>query len=138
MTSAISETSKSDHSAEKTVSKKSLTIAEMASAYEVSHRTLRFYEDRGLLRPHREGQKRLYGPVEQAQLDRILRGKRLGFTLIEIIEMLEKAPSKTKLIVNKEKVTDQIAYLIARRKQIDDAISELHLQLIKQNIQPRK
>ena len=62
-----------------------MSIGDMARTFNVSQRTLRFYEDRGLLSPRRDGSTRLYGASERQRLDMILRAKRLGFTLTEII-----------------------------------------------------
>ncbi|PCH94934.1 MAG: MerR family transcriptional regulator [Rhodobacteraceae bacterium] len=66
-----------------------LTIREMCDKYNVTARTLRFYEDRELLSPIREGQKRLYTKREQARLKLILRGKTFGFTLDDMHKILE-------------------------------------------------
>lgn len=65
-----------------------LTIREMCDKYNVTARTLRFYEDRELLSPIREGQKRLYTKREQARLKLIIRGKSFGFSLDDMHEIL--------------------------------------------------
>lgn len=65
-----------------------LTISQMSRRYNVTHRTLRFYEDRGLLTPHREGNARIYRAADQVRFEMILRGKKLGFTLTEIINLI--------------------------------------------------
>lgn len=59
-------------------------ISQMSSRYQVTFRTLRFYEDRGLLQPVRRGTARLYTVRDRTRLQLILKGKRLGFTLTEI------------------------------------------------------
>lgn len=65
------------------------TITELAEAFAVTARTLRFYEDCGLLEPERRGQTRLYSERDRKRLRLVLRGKRLGFALDEIKEMLD-------------------------------------------------
>jgi len=69
-----------------TVAGREATISEMARAYGVTSRTLRFYEDRKLLRPRRAGSARYYGDADHARLATILKGKQLGFTLTEIAD----------------------------------------------------
>ncbi len=65
-----------------------LTIGELTRAAGITARTLRFWEDQGLLRPRREGQRRLYGPRERTRVALIQRGQRLGFSLAEVKEIL--------------------------------------------------
>lgn len=66
----------------------SYSIADLAAHYDVTHRTIRYYEDQGLLSPARQGQARIYSAADRARLGWILRGKRVGFSLAEISEML--------------------------------------------------
>lgn len=66
-----------------------LTIRQMCDLFQVTARTLRFYEDKELIKPIREGQKRLYTKREQARVKLILRGKRFGFSLEQIRELLD-------------------------------------------------
>ena len=65
-----------------------LTISQMSRLYSVSLRTLRFYEDRGLIKPRREGNARFYRAAERVRLEMILQGKKLGFTLTEINDLI--------------------------------------------------
>lgn len=68
------------------------TIANLADEFDVTHRAIRFYEDQGLLSPEREGknaQVRMYSASDRTRLRLILRGKRLGFSLSEIKEILD-------------------------------------------------
>ena len=65
------------------------SIAELAREFAVTPRTIRFYEDEGLIRPRRQGLTRLYTVGERAKLGWILRGKRLGFSLAEIKQLLD-------------------------------------------------
>ena len=68
---------------------KTMTIREMCDAFDVTPRTLRFYEAKELLFPVREGQKRLFTKRDRARLKLILRGKRFGFSLEEIRQLLD-------------------------------------------------
>lgn len=65
------------------------TIAELAREFEVTARTIRFYEDEGLIKPRRRGLARIYEAGDRARLGWILRGKRLGFSLAEIRDLLD-------------------------------------------------
>ena len=65
------------------------SIAELAREFEITARTIRFYEDEGLIKPRRQGLTRLYSAGDRARLGWILRGKRLGFSLAEIKELLD-------------------------------------------------
>jgi DNA-binding transcriptional MerR regulator len=65
------------------------SIAELAREYGITARTIRFYEDEGLIKPRRQGLTRLYTGGDLARLGWILRGKRLGFSLAEIKELLD-------------------------------------------------
>ena len=67
-----------------------LTIREMVDTFNVTARTLRFYEAKELLSPIREGQKRLFTKRDQARLKLILRGKRFGFALEEIRQLVQR------------------------------------------------
>lgn len=105
-----------------------VTIGEVARTFEVSLRTLRFYEDRGLLVPRREGTSRLYGPNEKARLSSILSLKHLGFTLTEIREIMvdaDKRPTTGGPRLRAEQVKAQLAHLEKQRRDIDGAISAL-------------
>ncbi len=65
------------------------TISQLAREFEVTPRALRFYEDKGLLTPRRDGMNRVYSHRDRARLQLILRGKRVGFSLAEIREMID-------------------------------------------------
>lgn len=65
------------------------TITELAREFNITTRTIRFYEDQGLLDPHREGRRRIYGNRDRTRLKLILRGKRLGFSLSETRELFD-------------------------------------------------
>jgi len=65
------------------------TITELANELAITTRTIRFYEDQKLLKPARKGNRRIYGPRDRTRLKLVLRGKRLGWTLVEIREVLD-------------------------------------------------
>lgn len=65
------------------------SIGDLSSEFALSHRAIRFYEDHGLLAPRRIGGNRVYGARDRARLQLILRGKRLGFALADIKELLD-------------------------------------------------
>jgi DNA-binding transcriptional MerR regulator len=66
----------------------SYSIRDLATEFAVTTRTIRFYEEKGLLKPKREGQRRVYGPADRTRLRLILRGKRLGLSLDESAEII--------------------------------------------------
>ncbi|WP_086933377.1 MerR family transcriptional regulator [Agarilytica rhodophyticola] len=67
----------------------SYTISELANEFDITTRTIRFYEDKGLLQPVREGQKRIYSQADRVRLILILRGRRLGFSIDESKDLIE-------------------------------------------------
>lgn len=103
-------------------------IGEMAKSFGVTLRALRFYEDRGLIRPIRHGASRFYDAAARARFETILRGKQLGFTLTQIFAMLpkdEKSESREKLDLKEGQVLTQIAQLERKREELDTAITAL-------------
>ena len=95
------------------------TIGELAAAFSLSPRAIRFYEDQGLLSPDRAGTQRVYSKRDRARLQLILRGKRLGFSLADIREFLDLYDSdRTK--------HRQMAMTLARTRS---RIAELEQQL---------
>lgn len=106
------------------------TIRELAQEFQVSVRALRFYEDRKLLRPRRIGGARLYDARDRLRLQMILKGKRLGFTLSEIHEILARGEftcdtGGTGLGLTGEQAALQLSHLERQRREIDEAIAEL-------------
>ena len=103
------------------------TIGEMAADFGVSLRTLRFYEDRKLLRPRREGNTRLYGAGDRMRMQMILKGKQLGFTLTEISELIgaQNASDDFEGNLRPAQIETQIDHLERQRREIDEAISRL-------------
>lgn len=110
-----------------------LTIRQMCDAYDVTPRTLRFYEAKELISPMRVGQKRLYGRRSQARLKLILRGKRFGFSLEEIRQLLDLYylgdQQQTQLTKTYEKGLDRLAEMKRQRDELSQTISELEEQL---------
>lgn len=106
------------------------TISDLSSEFSVTTRTLRFYETRGLLDPKRRGQTRLYSRRDRARLKLILQGKRVGFSLNEIKEMLElydlKDGQTTQLRVSLKRFRERINDLEAQKRDIEEAINDLH------------
>jgi DNA-binding transcriptional MerR regulator len=104
-------------------------IGDIAKKYDVTLRTLRFYEDKGLLSPKRDGNARLYSRREEARLKLILLGRKVGFSLRDVKQMLDlydPAGANTKqLRLTLEKSEKQLARLNKQRQAIDEAISEL-------------
>lgn len=109
------------------------TIGDLAQEFGITLRTLRFYESRGLLSPARSGLTRIYSAKDRARLAIILKGKQLGFTLIEIRAMLaneEKGGNSSTatvggLSLSREQIVEQLDLLKTQRKEIEDAIVEL-------------
>lgn len=110
-----------------------MTIREMCDAYEVTPRTLRFYEAKELLFPIREGQKRLFTRRDRARLKLILRGKRFGFSLEELRQLLDLYDmgdqQHTQLVKTYEIAEQRLEEMEARRAELDEAISELKEQM---------
>ncbi len=105
------------------------TIGELASEFDTTLRTIRFYEDRGLLTPERQGTTRIFHDRDRVRLQLILRGKRLGFTLDEIahvINMYDETPGRRGqlefLIADIDKRRHA---LLAKRRDLDESLSEL-------------
>lgn len=115
--------------AAETVAGRETTIGEMARTYGVTLRTLRFYEDRNLLRPRRVGSARYYGGVDRARLAMILKGKQLGFTLTEIADLIgaDDGAAKSDFAerLQPAQIADQLRYLERQRREIDEAIAQL-------------
>ena len=104
-------------------------IGEMASACGVTLRALRFYEDKGLLSPHREGTTRLYTRRDRARLKLILLGRKIGFSLRDVKQMIDlydpTGSNAKQLRTALEKSEKQLGRLQKQRAAIDEAISEL-------------
>lgn len=104
------------------------TITDLTREFDISTRTIRFYEDEGLIQPVRRGRTRLFRPADRRLLMFILRGKRLGFSIAEIREimaMYKEAPGeKGQLQLLMEKVGEKRDQLRQKRRDIDETIEE--------------
>ncbi len=105
------------------------SISELAGEFAVTARALRFYEDKGLLTPSRHGQTRVFSAADRARLRLVLRGKRVGFSLDEIREMLDleaiTSDSPQHLGLWLKRFRARIDALKQQRRDIEDAIEEL-------------
>jgi DNA-binding transcriptional MerR regulator len=109
-----------------TVAEEFLTISEMARESGATPRALRFYESKGLLSPRRQGALRLYGRADRERLALVLRAKGLGFTLVEIRQMLDcEQPGFAALSITRRQCFDQIKLLERRKREIETALAEL-------------
>jgi DNA-binding transcriptional MerR regulator len=110
-----------------------LTIREMCDAYDVTPRTLRFYESKELLSPIRAGTKRLFTRTDRARLQLILRGKRFGFSLEDIRQLLDmydrNGSNHAQLTRTFDLARQRLAQMQAQRAELDTAINELAAQL---------
>ena len=105
-----------------------LTFKEMCAKYEVTPRTLRYYEYIELLQPTREGRTRFYGPRECARMTLILRGRRFGFQLEELRQwllMYEKEGTAAQMKAWIEMADRQLIDLATQKEQLQQAMNEL-------------
>lgn len=105
------------------------SIGEMCEAFGVTARALRFYEDEELIAPERRGTARIYSDRDRARLAWILRGKRLGFSLADIKELLDLYDvgdgRETQRLKTIERCREQVERLERQRVDIDTTIAEL-------------
>ncbi len=111
------------------VTSQTWTIAEVAEEFGITHRTVRHYEDLGLLSPERRGTQRVYHRRDRTRLNLILRGKRLGFPLEEIRTIIDLYDAPRGRSSQLEYVLGQIDELRAdleqRRRDLDESLAEL-------------
>lgn len=118
-------------------------IGDMAKKFGVTLRTLRFYEDKGLLNPRREGSTRLYTRRDSARLKLILFGRKVGFSLRDVKQMIDlydpAGTNAKQLRLTIDKSEKQLGRLQKQRQQIDEAIGELtsHLSVVRQLLAER-
>ena len=108
--------------------KSAFTIGELSREFGVTLRALRFYENKGLISPHREGLSRLYSHGDRTRLALILKGKKLGFTLSEIRQMIAAEEGETdnkSLALSREKCLEQIELLKKQKAEIEEGLNEL-------------
>ncbi|CAB3836141.1 MerR family transcriptional regulator [Achromobacter animicus] len=108
------------------------TISELAREFDVTPRTIRFYEHQGIVSPAREGRNRIFGPRDRTRLKLALRGKRLGLQLSEILTLIDMydGPGDTEVqlrqylsVLEQHRVT-----LEQQRRDIDDTLQEISEQ----------
>ena len=108
-------------------------IGDLAEEFGVTLRTLRFYEDKGLLKPTRAGVTRLFTKRDRARLKLILRGKRFGFSLEEIRQLLDLYhmgdQQQTQLVRTYEIARQRLADMEHQRDELNEAIDDLKDQL---------
>lgn len=111
-----------------------LTIREMCEAFDVTPRTLRFYEAKELLFPIRDGQKRLFTRRDRGRLKLILRGKRFGFALEEIRQLLDlydrSGQQNAQLVRTLAIARDRLTQMRRQRDELTEAITELEQELL--------
>jgi DNA-binding transcriptional MerR regulator len=105
------------------------TIRDLAREFFVTSRTLRFYEEKGLLNPTRRGQERLYSRRDRARLKLVLMGKNVGFSLEDVRALLDLYDlgdgQMTQLTVALQKFEEKLTELDARRRDLDRTYAEL-------------
>ena len=106
---------------------KHYSISELATEFDVTTRTIRFYEEKGLLAPARKGTSRIYSSADHTKLKLILRGKRLGFSLEEsgeIISMYDPAHGNT------AQLKKLMATIQTRREQLANQMEDLKVMML--------
>lgn len=110
------------------MSEQRLSFKEMCAKFDVTPRTLRYYEYIELLSPTREGRSRYYGPREVARMTLILRGRRWGFALEDIrqwLEIYEEKGTETQLRTWIDLADRQLEELRSQKEQLEQSIAEL-------------
>jgi DNA-binding transcriptional MerR regulator len=104
-------------------------IGDLAGQFGITLRALRFYEDKGLINPQRNGTTRLYSHRDRARLKLILLGRKVGFSLREVKQLLDlydpSGSNEAQLRATLEKTGKQQEKLVSQRNAIDEAIAEL-------------
>ncbi|QJX03238.1 MerR family DNA-binding transcriptional regulator [Alcanivorax sp. IO_7] len=99
-------------------------MGELARDFDVTTRTIRFYEDQGLLSPKRRGQTRIYSPADRTTLKLILRGKRLGFSLAESRDLIFMyRPARD----NREQLEALIGKITEKRAQLEQQLTDIRI-----------
>lgn len=107
-----------------------MTFKEMCAAFDVTPRTLRYYEYIELLQPEREGRARFYSPRESARMKLIMRGRKFGFALEDIRQWLliyEKEGTEAQMRAWVKMASRQLEELAEQRAQLDEAMEELQI-----------
>jgi DNA-binding transcriptional MerR regulator len=105
---------------------RSFTIAELAAEFDITPRAIRFYEDTGLLEPGRVGRNRVYSQRDRTRLKLTLRGKRLGLSLSEILQLVRMYDSEADTAPQLEAF---MAILLAHRAQLEQQLDDIRVML---------
>ena len=109
--------------------KNNIGIRDLATEFGVTTRTIRFYEEKGLLNPDREGQRRRYSAADRTKLRLILRGRRLGFSLDESAEIIlmygSPGNNKKQLEALADKIGEKRKQLLERRRELNAMLKEM-------------
>ena len=107
------------------------SISDLAKSFGLTTRAIRFYEDKGMLNPERHGTRRSFSRKDRARLKLIVRGKKLGFSLAEIHDLIElyetEADEVSQLVSYKRKLSEHRQRLEKQRYELEQAIAELHV-----------
>lgn len=107
------------------------SISELSSEFDITPRAIRFYQDKGLLNPRREGQVRIFSGADKTRLRLILRGKRLGFSLAEIQEIFDlyqpQSNNDRQLQLLLDKISERKKSLRQKIRDIDELMADLAL-----------
>lgn len=105
------------------------SITDLTREFDVSTRTIRFYEDEGLIKPLRRGRTRLFRPSDRVLLKQILRGKRLGFSIAEIREIIEvyraSKGEEPQIRLMMARIQEKTAELEQKRRDIEETLAEM-------------
>ena len=100
------------------------TISDLAREFDITTRTIRYYEESGMLSPTRDGQTRLYNDADRVKLKLILRGKRLGFSLSESRELIEMYDPDSD---NRHQINALLSKIQKRREQLEAQLHDIRL-----------
>ena len=105
------------------------SISDLAREFDITTRTIRFYEEKGLISPMRDGQKRLYTPADRVRIKLILRGKRIGMTLQECVEFIDMYDPEHNNSEQLQSLIDNVKArrqsLLQQKRDIDDMLAGL-------------
>jgi DNA-binding transcriptional MerR regulator len=111
-----------------TITNRTYTIRQLTKEFSVTARTLRFYEDEGLIAPERRGQTRIYSQRDRARIILILRGRRVGFSLAEIrgiLDLYRHDGGDVQLVHTRKKFAERIETLERQKIDIDESLKQL-------------
>ncbi|OJT00976.1 MerR family transcriptional regulator [Marinobacter nauticus] len=103
--------------------KRTFSISELSQEFDVTTRSIRFYEDQGLLKPTRRGQTRIFSTKDRVRLKLILRGKRMGFSLAETRELFDLWDET--LTGNEKQLLKMLEFLADRRAQLEQQKNDI-------------